>query len=66
MKIAPNPAVVAAQKYYQVPYAIGGVLKEVELINAQLRERRIKAGQFDDRQAAFASTHCIARTIIYS
>jgi hypothetical protein len=43
-EVAPDPAPVIERKE-QVPYYIGGTLKEAELINARLREQRLKKGQ---------------------
>jgi hypothetical protein len=43
-EIAPDPAPVVARKD-QVPYYIAGRLKEAELKNRKLRERRLKKGQ---------------------
>ena len=43
-EIAPDPAPVFERKD-QVPYYIAGTLKEAELKNLKLRERRLKNGQ---------------------
>ena len=43
-EIAPDPAPVVARKD-RVPYYIAGTLKEAELKNQRLRERRLKTGQ---------------------
>jgi hypothetical protein len=43
-EIAPDPAPVIERKD-QVPYYIAGTLKEAELINKKLREKRIAKGQ---------------------